>query len=133
MSTRKLSAASAAAGTKPPAASRKDQAAQEDKSSANRENQFSKRARRNADAYTGFVVMSALSTALTLIGTGLTVHSALRYGKSAGTEALLKAAGKNADQLFDRSGELTDDAKSYSEGVPGLYGMLQSIERRGTP
>ena len=87
-----------------------------------------RRAKRNADAYTGFVVMSALSTGVFLAGAGLTLWSGLRYGKAAGTEMLLRAASRGSENLFDESGKISREAQSAASSVPGLMGVLQDIE-----
>ena len=91
-----------------------------------------RRAKRNADAYTGFVVMSALSTGLFLTGTGLTIWSGLRYGKAMGTEQLLRAASQGSENLFDESGEISREAKSAAGAVPGLKDMLEKIEGKAS-
>jgi hypothetical protein len=87
-----------------------------------------KRARRNADAHTSFVVLGAISTATFLVGGGLTIHYGLRYAKHVAKEQILKAAEDNSEKFFDASGELSAEARSFSEGVPGLYTMLGRIE-----
>ena len=72
--------------------------------------------------------MSALSTGVFLAGSGLTIFSGFRYGKAAGTEQLLRAASQGSGALFDKSGELSREAKAASAAVPGLFGVLQKIE-----
>ncbi len=89
-----------------------------------------RRAKRNADAYTAFVVMSALSTGVFLTGTGLSVWSGLRYGKAAGTEQLLRAASRGSKDLFDESGEISDEVRSAAAAVPGLTDVLERVEEK---
>ncbi|MDL1870867.1 hypothetical protein FBR05_01520 [Deltaproteobacteria bacterium PRO3] len=89
-----------------------------------------RRAKRNADAYTAFVVMSALSTGVFLAGTGLSVWSGLRYGKAAGTEQLLRAASRGSEDLFDESGEISREAQSAAAAVPGLTDVLERVEEK---
>lgn len=88
------------------------------------------RAKRNADAYTAFVVFSALSTGTFLAGSGLTLWSGLRYGKAAASDQLLRSASQGSDTLFDESGELSRDAQSAAAAMPGLFGVLRHIEKR---
>lgn len=89
-----------------------------------------RRAKRNADAYTAFVVMSALSTGVFLTGTGLSVWSGLRFGKAAGTEQLLRAASRGSEDLFDESGEISREAQSAAAAVPGLTDVLERVEEK---
>lgn len=91
-----------------------------------------RRAKRNADAYTGFVVMSALSTGLFLAGSGLTIWSGLRYGKAMGTEQLLRAASQGSENLFDESGQVSREAKNAAGAVPGLQEVLKKIEGKAS-
>lgn len=87
-----------------------------------------RRAKRNADAYTAFVVMSALSTGVFLTGTGLSVWSGLRFGKAAGTEQLLRAASRGSEDFFDESGAISREAQSAAAAIPGLTDVLEKVE-----
>lgn len=89
-----------------------------------------KKAKRNADAYTAFVTLSALSTGLFLAGTGLTVVYGLKLGKAEGTYQLLGAASDKSDQLFTESGKLSRDAQEHARQIPGLFRMLKDIEEK---
>lgn len=95
-----------------------------------REQDAERRARRNADAHTSFVVLGAISTATFLVAGGLTIHHGLRYAKHVAREQLLKAAEDNSEKFFDASGELSGQARTFSSGIPGLYNMLGHIEEK---
>ena len=89
-----------------------------------------KKAKRNADAYTAFVTLSALSTGLFLAGTGLSVVYGLKLGKAEGTYQLLGHASDKSDQLFTESGKLSRDAQEQVQQIPGLFRMLKNIEEK---
>lgn len=88
-----------------------------------------RKAKRNADAYTAFVTLSAVSAGLFLTGTGLTVFHGLKLGKAEGTFQLLHTASEGSEDFFTESGELSRDAQRQAKSIPGLHGLLLRIEQ----
>lgn len=92
--------------------------------------QTTDRAKRNADAYTAFVVVSAVSAAV-FLGCGIgTAHSGVRYGKAEGMARLLDLASDGSEEFFTTSGELNRDAEGLAKHIPGLHATLRRIEKR---
>lgn len=89
-----------------------------------------RKAKRNADAYTAFVTLSAVSAGLFLTGTGLTVFHGLKLGKAEGTFRLLNHASEGSEDFFTESGDLSRDAQRQAKSIPGLHSLLLKIEKQ---
>src|SRR5690606_26088658 len=94
------------------------------------EEERQQKAKRNADAYTAFVPLGAVSTGLFLVGTGFTAYHGYLLAKAECTSHLMGAASDMYDRIFTKSGDLNQDFQKHAGKVPGLSGMLEDLEEK---